>query len=154
MFFFCKNVDRDKFKKDKNTTVLSAPLIIFFLFTVKVSNKEMEEYKILFDSMDKNSDGKITLNELCQGMKPLPEYKETNVEELLKKFIWSIKIDFDTFLEIIEKSLISQLDHNKEEVKAMKKLFPFIDKDASGGVSKVVIFCWLFHLFRFCHIFS
>ena len=95
----------------------------------------MEEYKKLFESVEKdfgNGSGEISLIKLYSIMSTMPEFDKCEVRNILKALSvyvkigiknsqddsigtsfetvedWLIKINFEKFLELIEKSLILQ----------------------------------------------
>ena len=53
----------------------------------------MEEYRQLFESIDTDGDGKITLKEQCRAIKRLQEFSEVNVDYLLMVLTMFGKID-------------------------------------------------------------
>ena len=53
----------------------------------------MEEYRQLFESIDTDGDGKITLKEQCRAIKRLQEFSEVNVDYLLMALTMFGKID-------------------------------------------------------------
>ena len=53
----------------------------------------MEEYRQLFESIDTDGDGKITLKEQCRAIKRLQEFSEINVDYLLMALTMFGKID-------------------------------------------------------------
>ena len=53
----------------------------------------MEEYRQLFESIDTDGDGKITLKEQCRAINRLQEFSEVNVDYLLMALTLFGKID-------------------------------------------------------------
>ena len=53
----------------------------------------MQEYRQLFESIDTDGDGKITLKEQCRAIKRLQEFSEINVDYLLMALTMFGKID-------------------------------------------------------------
>ena len=94
----------------------------------------MDEYNKIFESMDKNGNGEISMLQLFKIFSTLPEFRplygsgikglmralsvyintntENSVDSIENSFgsveYWLIKINFEKFLELIEKSLILQ----------------------------------------------
>ena len=124
----------------------------------------MDEYKKMFESVEKDlgdGSGKIPMIKLYSIMSTMPEFDNFDIKDLLKALIkidkhsvdsiedsfecvedWLFKINFEKFLELIEKSLIviywkyvrySHLGYFKIEngMILVYKLFPFIAKDGN-----------------------
>jgi Ca2+-binding EF-hand superfamily protein len=53
----------------------------------------MEEYRQLFESIDNDGDGKITLKEQCTAIRKLQEFSEINVDYILMALTMFGKID-------------------------------------------------------------
>ena len=82
-----------------------------------------------------DKDGRITIKQLSLAMEELfgiPDDSEENKEAALdfQSLLWSVKIDMESFLEIIEKCrlrrLLRQANYGVEE--SMNKLFVMMDK--------------------------
>ena len=129
----------------------------------------MDEYKKMFESVERNfgnGSGKIPLIKLYNIMSTMPEFDKCELKDRLKVLSvyikintkdsvdsiennfesvedWLIKINFEKFLELIEKSLIWQyfrcfhqsyygyLEIEKRMI-LVDKLFPFIAKDGNS----------------------
>ena len=81
-----------------------------------------------------DKDGRITIKQLSLAMEELfgiPDDSEENKEAALdfQSLLWSVKIDMESFLEIIEKCrlrrLLRQANYGVEE--SMNKLFAMMD---------------------------
>jgi len=99
--------------------------------------------KGLFSSLDKDKDDRITIKQLGLAMEELfgiPDDSEETEDAAhdFQSLLWSVKIDEESFLEIIEKCrlrrLLRQANYGVEE--SMSKLFAMMDKDGNGKVSK------------------
>jgi len=99
--------------------------------------------KGLFLSLDKDKDDRITIKQLSLAMEELfgiPDDSEETEDAAhdFQSLLWSVKIDEESFLEIIEKCrlrrLLRQANYGVEE--SMNKLFEMMDKDGNGKVSK------------------
>ena len=124
----------------------------------------MDEYKKIFESMDRNGNGEISMLQLFKMFSNLPEFRpvygcgiksilralsvyintntENSVDSIENSFgsveYWLIKINFEKFLELIEKSLILQSlfvsDYLPTELGMIwvEKIFPFIAKEGNS----------------------
>jgi len=102
----------------------------------------MEVDQGLFSSLDKDKDGRITIKQLSLAMEelfgiPHDSEESTDAAHDFQSLLWSVKIDMESFLEIIEKCrlrrLLRQANYGVEE--SMNKLFEMMDKDGNGKVS-------------------
>ena len=126
----------------------------------------MDEYKKMFESVERNfgnGSGKIPLIKLYNIMSTMPEFDKDELTYRLKALSvyikidtkhsvdsiensfesvedWLIKINFEKFLELIEKSLIWQYFRSfhhygylaiEKRMILVDKLFPFIAKDGN-----------------------
>ena len=126
----------------------------------------MEEYKKMFESVQRDfadGSGEIPLIKLNNIMTTMPEFDKCEVRNILKALSvyikigtkysqdpiensfesvedWLIKINFEKFLELIEKSLIWQYFRSfhhygylaiEKRMILVDKLFPFIAKDGN-----------------------
>ena len=127
----------------------------------------MDEYKKMFESVERdfgNGSGKIPLIKLYNIMSTMPEFDKDELTYRLKALSvyikidtkhsvdsiensfesvedWLIKINFEKFLELIEKSLIWQYFRSfhhygylaiEKRMILVDKLFPFIAKDGNS----------------------
>merc|ERR1712086_947891 len=119
----------------------------FCVFETRKMGKKIiqirEGDKGLFLSLDKDKDDRITIKQLGLAMEELfgiPDDSEETEDAAhdFQSLLWSVKIDAESFLEIIEKCrlrrLLRQANHGVEE--SMNKLFEMMDKDKNGKVSK------------------
>jgi len=97
----------------------------------------------LFSSLDKDKDDRITIKQLSLAMEELfgiPDDSEESEDAAhdFQSLLWSVKIDEESFLEIIEKCrlrrLLRQANYGVEE--SMNKLFAMMDTDGNGKVSQ------------------
>ena len=80
---------------------------------------------------------KITLKELLDCIKELPNFQGVNVNTILEQ---SIKLDLKKFLKIMESSLLYaclETDDDSVTEICLKKMFHYWDKDNNNCVSKV-----------------
>jgi len=119
------------------------PRAVWRQFVVHFDNCGASGDTGLFSSLDKDKDGRITIKQLSLAMEKLfgiPDDSEENKEAAhdFQSLLWSVKIDKESFLEIIEKCrlrrLLRQANYGVEE--SMNKLFEMMDKDGNGKVSK------------------
>merc|ERR1711971_572473 len=115
----------------------------FHSAVLPTSTRKMEGYKGLFSSLDKDKDGRITIKQLTSAMEEIfgisdDSEENTDAAHDFQSLLWSVKIDMESFLEIIEKCrlrrLLRQANYGVEE--SMNKLFEMMDKDGNGKVSK------------------
>merc|ERR1711935_619989 len=119
----------------------------FCLFETRKMGKKIiqirEGDKGLFSSLDKDKDERITIKQLGLAMEELfgiPDDSEETEDAAhdFQSLLWSVKIDEESFFEIIEKCrlrrLLRQANHGVEE--SMNKLFVMMDKDGNGKVSQ------------------
>merc|ERR1711935_375805 len=119
----------------------------FCLFETRKMGKKIiqirEGDKGLFSSLDKDKDERITIKQLGLAMEELfgiPDDSEETEDAAhdFQSLLWSVKIDEESFFEIIEKCrlrrLLRQANHGVEE--SMNKLFTMMDKDGNGKVSQ------------------
>merc|ERR1711935_898915 len=119
----------------------------FCLFETRKMGKKIiqirEGDKGLFSSLDKDKDDRITIKQLGLAMEELfgiPDDSEETEDAAhdFQSLLWSVKIDQESFFEIIEKCrlrrLLRQANHGVEE--SMSKLFTMMDKDGNGKVSQ------------------
>merc|ERR1711956_116266 len=119
----------------------------FCVFETRKMGKKIiqirEGDKGLFSSLDKDKDERITIKQLGLAMEELfgiPDDSEETEDAAhdFQSLLWSVKIDQESYLEIIEKCrlrrLLRQANYGVEE--SMNKLFEMMDKDKNGEVSK------------------
>lgn len=104
--------------------------------TLSIDEKQLTEFKQIFNLFDEDRDGKITINELTQAMISLGENPtKTDVRALLGKadVDGNNAIDFGEFLTIItSKTKESNTNSHKNEI---IKAFQVFDKDGNGFIS-------------------
>merc|ERR1712172_271923 len=127
-----------KMKVDTND-----PQAVWRQFVVLFNNCDASGDTGLFSSLDKDKYDRITIRQLSLAMEELfgiPDDSEESEDAAhdFQSLLWSVKIDMESFLEIIEKCrlrrLLRQANYGVEE--SMNKLFEMMDKDGNGKVSK------------------
>ena len=125
----------------------------------------MDEYKKMFESMDRNGNGEIPMIQFFKIFSNLPEFRplygsgikgimralsvyintntENSVDSIENSFgsveYWLIKINFEKFLELMEKSLlllsfqfVGDCCPTELDMIWIEKMFPFIAKDGNS----------------------
>jgi calcium-dependent protein kinase len=119
----------DNMKLYRNQTKLKKAVLIFI--ASRLNEKDIKNLKEIFDTLDKNKDGTLTLEEIKAGIGKLTDDKDVDVEELFK----SIDTDGSGAINYTE-FLASTMDQNtylKEE--KLYEAFRAFDKDGSGKIS-------------------
>ena len=98
----------------------------------RLTEEEIKNVKKIFENIDKNNDGKLSLEELKEAAGKTPGFKMEQIDEIFKS------IDTDNsgnieYTEFIAASLEKNLYLNEQKLKDAFKLF---DSDKSGKISK------------------
>eukprot|EP00117_Sycon_ciliatum_P038937 scpid81296/ scgid28853/ Calcium-dependent protein kinase 17 len=120
-------MDMAHFKKFQNHQKMKQAAITFI--ATQVSSKDIDHLKRVFETLDKNGDGNITLKELKDGLKEMK-----NKDELM-----AIMEGADTdgsgtinYTEFIAATMEQNLYLKEENIRSAFQMF---DKDGSGKIS-------------------
>jgi calcium-dependent protein kinase len=123
----------DSFKSYSHSNKLRKAVLTYI--ATRLSEEEIKKIKEIFQTLDINNDGKLSLEEIKAGVAKTDSLKNENVEEVFKS------IDTDNsgnieYTEFISASIDKNLYLNEERLKDAFKLF---DCDNSGKISRVEI---------------
>ena len=123
----------DSFKSYSHSNKLRKAVLTYI--ATRLSENEIKKIKDIFQSIDINNDGKLSLEEIKKAVGKADGLKAENVEEIFKS------IDTDNsgnieYTEFISASIEKNLYLNKEKLKDAFKLF---DADNSGKISRAEI---------------
>ncbi len=97
----------------------------------KISEKQLEEYKLAFNSFDQNGDGCLSSAELELVLKKLGlDPSKENIRDLLNEIDVDQNgtIDFTEFVSLMSKKSSSEEDE-------LREAFNVFDKDGNGSIS-------------------
>ena len=106
------------------------------------SANEVEEFQRVFQSFDRNKSGDITPSDIQLVMKDLGHIiSQAEAQHLLTHIDNSGRINFDSFLKLMERSRGSFKKANKEEARKraeeeMRQSFKVFDRDGNGLIDK------------------
>ena len=120
----------DGFKKYADSSKLRKAVLTFI--ASRLSEEEVKNIKKIFQTIDDNNDGKLSLQEMKEAVAKTPGLKPELIEQIFKS------IDTDNsgnieYTEFIAASLEKNVYLNEQKLKDAFKLF---DADKSGKISK------------------
>jgi calcium-dependent protein kinase len=119
----------DNLKNYRNINKLKKAVLVFI--ASRLNESDIKSLKEIFNSIDKNQDGTLTLEEIKAGVSELKNGNNINIEEIFK----SIDTDGSGVINYTE-FLAAGIDQNvylKEE--RLYEAFKMFDKDGSGKIS-------------------
>lgn len=125
------NVNIEALKSYKNTNKLKKAVLTFI--ASRLRDADVQNLKDIFNTLDLNKDGTLTLDEMKEGIEKL---KKDNIDIDIEGIFKSIdtdhsgKIDYTEFLA----ASIDQKLYLREE--RLSEAFQMLDRDSSGKISK------------------
>lgn len=125
------NVNIEALKNYKNTNKLKKAVLTYIASRLK--DQDVQNLKDIFNTLDKNKDGTLTLDEMKEGIEKL---KNENIEMDIEGIFKSIdtdhsgKIDYTEFLA----ASMDKKTYLREE--RLSEAFQMLDRDSSGKISK------------------
>ncbi len=123
------NLNVENLKNYRNINKLKKAVLVFI--ASRLNESDIKNLKETFNSIDKNQDGTLTLEEIKSGVSQLKNNSNLNIEEIFK----SIDTDGSGVINYTE-FLAASIDQNvylKEE--RLYEAFKMFDKDDSGKIS-------------------
>ena len=99
---------------------------------------DQEDYSKLFNLMDKNGDGSVTIREIRQLFKSMGRYTDENeIRKIMKAADQDKngKIDLEEFIEYMQKKNAIDKSRTSEDEKILK-MFSFFDTNGDGLISR------------------
>jgi calcium-dependent protein kinase len=119
----------ENLKNYRNNNKLKKAVLVFI--ASRLNESDIKVLKDIFNSIDKNQDGTLTIEEIKEGVAQLQNSNNINIEELFK----SIDTDGSGVINYTE-FIAATIDQNvylKEE--RLYEAFKMFDKDGSGKIS-------------------
>ena len=114
---------------------ISITYIPFCLSINGIHINSVDEKTFLETNTFKDKDGRITIKQLTLAMEEIfgisdDSEENTDAAHDFQSLLWSVKIDMESFLEVIEKCRLRQLlrQANNGVEESMNKLFEMMDK--------------------------
>jgi calcium-dependent protein kinase len=119
----------DNLKWYTNANKLKKAVLVFI--ASRLNDSDIKDLKEIFNSIDKNKDGTLTLDEMKDGISKLTSAKDVDIESLFKSIDTdgSGQINYTEFLA----ATMDQKTYLKEE--RLYEAFRAFDKDGSGKIS-------------------
>jgi calcium-dependent protein kinase len=119
----------DNLQQYKNTNKLKKAVLVFI--ASRLNESDIKNLKEIFNTLDKNKDGTLTIDEVREGISKIENGKELDFEAILKSIDTdgSGAINYTEFLA----ATMDQKVYLKEE--RLYEAFRAFDKDGSGKIS-------------------